>query len=186
MIMKRRDLLLAMGLATTALPLTGNAETTSDNDDEMVPGADAETELLFVQNADAFELGDGVLRLKNVSASTLYFSDRPEHLVGHWYTRDFLKNWSTGGDQSFAAIPPNAALSFFSSEQAEDMVVELKNPRMEGSDLLYDVALLEGEAQASGKGVALFIDTLGHPLSPGSVAGVHRRHRRRRRRRIAR
>jgi hypothetical protein len=178
--MKRRDMLIALGLASTALPLSARAADSPEK--EMVPGSDAETELLFVQNANGFELVDGVLRLVDVGASTLYFSDRPEHLVGHWYTRDFLKNWGTGGDQSFAAVPPNAALSYFTAEQPDNAVLELKNPRMDGADLLYDVAVLEGEVAASGKGAALFIDTLGRPLSPVSVAGVHRRHRRRRRR----
>lgn len=184
--MKRRELMIAMGLISAVLPLASRAATEDEPSGEMVPGSDAETELLFVQSAGAFKLFDGVLRLIEVSGSTLYFSDRPEHLVGHWQTGDFLNNWNTGGDQSFAATPPNAALSYFSAEQAENAVMELKNPRMEGADLLYDVVLLEGEASADGAGAALFIDTLGHPLSPGSVAGVHRRHRRRRRRRIVR
>jgi hypothetical protein len=184
--MKRRELMIAMGLASAALPLASNAATEDEASGEMVPGSDAETELLFVQSAGAFKLSDGVLRLIDVSESTLYFSDRPEHLIGHWQTGDFLSNWSTGDDQSFAAIPPNAALSYFSAEQAENAVMELKTPRMEGADLLYDVVLLEGAASAEGTGAALFIDTMGRPLSPVSVAGVHRRHRRRRRRVIAR
>ena len=75
----------------------------------MVPGSDAETELLFVQNAKSVSLADGVLKLMGIGASTLYFSDRPERLVGHWETADFVSNWDTGGDDSFAADPPTAA-----------------------------------------------------------------------------
>ena len=46
-------------------------------------------------------------------------------------------------------------------------------------DLLFEVRVIEGTIPESGGESALFIDTVGHPLSPGSVAGVHRRHRRR-------
>ena len=75
----------------------------------MVPGSDAETELLFAQNPKSVSLADGVLKLMAIGAFTLYFSDRPERLVGHWETADFVSNWDTGGDDSFAADPPTAA-----------------------------------------------------------------------------
>ena len=176
--MKRRDLMVGMGLAAAAAPLLSQA---SESDNAMVPSADDETELLFVQNARAASLSGGLLKLVGVSNSTVYFSDRPEHLVGHWQTEDFVGNWGTGGENSFAASPPNAALSILSAEKAENIVVTLKNPRLVGDDLLYDVEVLDGAKTASGDSVALFIDTLGRPLSPVSVAGVHRRHRRRRR-----
>ena len=58
-------------------------------------------------------------------------------------------------------------------------------PVLKGADLVFpSVEFIQGEALAHGGKVALFIDTIGHPLSPGSIAGVHRRHRRRRRRRV--
>lgn len=180
--MRRRDLMIAMGFAATALPLVGRTAASAPGSSELVPGSDAETELLFVQNARSFKLSGETLRLMGITDSTLYFSDRPEHLVGHWETADFIANWDTGGGQSFAADPPNAALSFLSSKRAENMVVVLRNPRLEGADLVYDVDVLEDGFSTSGESVALFIDTLGRPLSPVSVAGVHRRHRRRRRR----
>ena len=184
--MKRRDLMIGVGLAASAIPLLGRASEDKKNEGEMVPGSDAETELLFVQNAKSVSLADGVLKLTGIGASTLYFSDRPERLVGHWETADFVSNWDTGGDDSFAADPPNAALSILSSSDPEDIVVVLKNPRLEGVDLVYDVEVLDGEDSASGDAAALFIDVIGRPLSPVSVAGVHRRHRRRRRRRVLR
>lgn len=50
----------------------------------------------------------------------------------------------------------------------------------------YDVEILEGEMPSSAVPSALFIDIVGHPLTPLSVAGVARRTRRRTARRVAR
>jgi hypothetical protein len=94
--------------------------------------------------------------------------------------------WTEGGDDSFAAIPPNAALSFLGEEESHDVVVVLKSPRMDGKTLVYDVDVLEGPEAISGKGAALFIDVIGRPLTPISVAGGRRRVRRRTRRRVER
>jgi len=100
-------------------------------------------------------------------------------------TKDFVDEWSEGGN-SFAADPPNATLSIFGDDEIVDIVVTLKKPHLEGEDLIYDIAVLEEEiAPISGES-SLFIDPIGRPLSPGSVAGVHRRHRRRVRRHVVR
>jgi hypothetical protein len=42
-------------------------------------------QLLFVQNASTVELGAGnrTLTLKNLSPTTLFFSDRPVRIAGH-------------------------------------------------------------------------------------------------------
>jgi hypothetical protein len=44
------------------------------------------------------------------------------------------------------------------------------------------VVILDGEMPAEGGPSALFIDVIGRPLSPVSVAGMHRRDRRQDRR----
>jgi hypothetical protein len=64
-----------------------------------------------------------------------------------------------------------------------NVVVELTNPAMNDKGMSYRVKILEGDLPASGGPSALFIDTVGRPLSPVSVAGMHRRTRRRTRRR---
>ncbi len=189
--MKRREWMKGLGvvsLTVVAPTLVSAAENDLQEgqeavEDEMVPGSDDKTELLFVQNAHGVSLDGGILRLERVANSTLYFSDRPQHLVGHWETTDFVANWDTGGENSFKAVPPNAALSVLTEAEPENIVVVLRNPRFDAEDLVYDVDVLDGVETVNGTGAALFIDTIGHPLSPGSVAGVHRRHRRRRRRR---
>ena len=57
--MKRRDLIIGVGLAASAMPLLGRASEDNKGEGEMVPGSDAETELLFVQNATSASLSGG-------------------------------------------------------------------------------------------------------------------------------
>jgi hypothetical protein len=141
-------------------------------------------EYLCVQNADHAILSDGVPTLRGIHASTLYFSDRPDRITGHVTTEEFVAHWDAG-DDSFEHDPPNATLSVLAKDQPEGIVVVLKKPSLQDSDLVYEVDIQEGPDTIDGGPCSLFIDTVGNPLSPGSVAGVHRRHRRRRRRRIA-
>jgi len=140
-------------------------------------------ELLFVQNARAVEMDEakGTLTLKGVSPTTLFFSDRPVRIAGHYLTRDeFLPLWDEGKD-SFLKDPPNGTLSVFETADADlvDVVVKLQNPRMDGDDLIYDITLISGELPKSGGPAALFIDIIGMPWTPLSYAGVARRWTRR-------
>jgi hypothetical protein len=64
----------------------------------------------------------------------------------------------------------------------EEVVVTIREPRMNGDSLSYDVDVLDGTLPTSTGPCALFIDPFGRPLSPVSVAGMHRRERRRMRR----
>ena len=142
-------------------------------------------ELLFVQNSHDVSLEKGRLALKKVGPTTIFFTDRPQRTAGHMTTKDFVDEWSEG-DNSFAADPPNATLSIFGEDEIVDIVVTLKKPRLEGEDLVYDIAVLEEDVGPISGQTSLFIDPIGRPLSPGSVAGVHRRHRRRVRRHVVR
>jgi len=127
-----------------------------------------------VQNAASAKIEGGVLTLGGVTADTLYFSDRPDRIVGRVANRDFVDSWAKGSD-SFKADPPNAVLSILSGGTPRDITVELRNPRLSGSDLIYDVKVLEGDATASGGASALFIDVIGFPATPLSYAGAARR-----------
>jgi hypothetical protein len=94
-------------------------------------------------------------------------------------TKDFVENWDVG-DNSFAVDPPNAALSMLEGGQMKDIIVVLKNPQLDHNDLVYEVDVLDnGPAEATGTACALFIDVIGRPLTPLSIAGVNRRERRR-------
>ena len=143
----------------------------------------AEIEAMFVQTAGAVRCADGELLLDGCSPSTLYFSDRPQRIVGHLHTAEFVNLW-TEGDNSFAADPPNAVLAFIDDDTAEDVVVVIRDPRLEDGTLRYAIEVLEGQAPASAGPCTLFIDPFGRPLSPVSVAGINRRSRRRARRRF--
>ena len=137
-------------------------------------------EEMFVQVARSSKSSDGVLTLTGVSPSTLYFSDRPERVVGHMTNEQFVDGWSLG-DNSFASDPPNAVLSYIDSgdDRPEDCVVVLRDPKVDDDSIQYSIEQLEGSVPQSSGACTLFIDPLGRPLSPVSVAGMRRRDRRR-------
>ena len=136
-----------------------------------------EIEALFVQTAHSMSYDDGVLTLHGLTPTALMFSDRPDRVTGHIPSGEFIGSWDQGED-SFASNPPNAVLSVFQTDHVQDVVVVLTHPELNGSDLTYGVEILDGDMPATGGEAALFIDIIGRPLSPVSVAGVHRRDRR--------
>ena len=135
---------------------------------------------LFAQTAlEMTSAGDRVT-FRGASPATLYFSDRPQRVVGHLTTKQFVEEWGEG-DNSFASDPPNAVISFVEKgdQSPEDVIVVLKDPQLEGDTLTYTVDVLEGSLPAKGELVSVFIDPFGRPLSPVSLAGMNRRARRR-------
>ena len=141
-------------------------------------------EALFVQTARSLSSdGAKTITLHGLSPSTLYFADRPQREVGHLSSTRFVDLWAKG-ENSFAIDPPNAVLSFAEPEDRtpEDVVVTIRDPKVEGDTLSYMVEVLDGTLPSSTGPCALFIDPFGRPLSPVSAAGMHRRERRRRRR----
>ena len=137
-------------------------------------------EALFAQTArEMTHEGDSVT-FHGLSPATLFFSDRPQRVVGHLTTRQFVDEWGKG-ENSFADDPPNAVISFVEGgdEKPEDAIVVLKDPKMEGDSLTYTVEMLEGSLPPKGELVSVFIYPFGRPLSPVSLAGMNRRARRR-------
>lgn len=57
----------------------------------------------------------------------------------------------------------------------KDAVVVLKNPKLEGDKLTFNVQTLEGDLTGGDGPAALFIDIIGRPFTPMSFAGVARR-----------
>ena len=140
-------------------------------------------ESMFVQTARGIISDGATLTLRDVTPSTLFFSDRPQRVVGHMTTAEFVELWGEG-DNSFEADPPNAVLSFVEpgDDAPTDAVIVIKNPSLTDGQLSYSVDLLEGTVPNEAGPVTLFIDPFGRPLSPVSVCGVRRRERRRDRR----
>jgi hypothetical protein len=173
LIMDRRQMLIGLGMTTLAV---GCCKT----EDDVVAAPSDETDApepvqyLFVQGAETASLADGVLRMGTVNAATIFFSDRPVRDAGHLPTEDLVANWGEGED-SFADDPPNATLSILSGPEPQEIVIVLTAPRLEDGDLVYDVEVLEGNETASGGACSLFIDVIGRPLTPMSVAGTTRR-----------
>jgi hypothetical protein len=161
-----------------------NEET--DDLDELHDGVQPDdVEYMFAQTATGVVVADGRVTLTGVSPTTLFFSDRPYRLTGHITTEEFVGGWGEGSD-SFATDPPNALLSLFETEYVNDVVVVLSDPVASNGDLSYAVQVTDGELVPSTGPVSLFIDMIGRPMTPMSVAGVHRRGRRRGRRRMRR
>ena len=135
-------------------------------------------QLLFVQNAQGVDVAvDGrTLTLKGLSPTTLFFSDRPVRIAGHYLTGEYLQFWKAGPD-SFLKDPPNATLSVFEKgkDELSDVVVTLRNPRLSGNDLSYDITVISGTLPKTSGPASLFIDIIGLPFTPLSFAGVARR-----------
>ncbi len=161
--------LLALALAALiALPQAGFAQAPAKSaaaKPAPVAISQQKVELLFVQNSTGIEYdkAKGTLKMKNIGRSTLFFTDRPVRMAGHYHTRDeFLHLWSEGPD-SFAKNPPNATLSMLEVGKADlqNAVINLKNPRMQGRDLIYDITIIEGTVPQAAGDAVLFIDILG-------------------------
>ena len=136
-----------------------------------------------MQGAHGMTTSDGTITFQGPAHSTLFFADRPQRVVGHLQTRKFVDEWGDG-ENSFAEDPPNAVVSFLEDGDAvpEEVTVELRDPHLTEDTLTYHVVVLDGTLPARAGPCSLFIDPIGRPLSPVSVAGVRRRDRRRDRR----
>jgi len=150
-------LILTISLLTTGV---FGISTAATQDEETV-------DFLFVQYAESVTLEDGKLTLMGIQPETLYFSDRPHRVVGRETTEKFVEYWWKKGEDSFANNPPNAVLAVMSEPVPLDLVVVLKEPVLEGDNLVYKVEVLDGPDSGEGKANALFIDVVG--VRPGEV-----------------
>ena len=189
--MNRREALTSIGLTSLAGTLLASCGQESESQtaqngvsDEMVPEKPADdglVELLFVQEAGGVRFADGKLTLTDLSPQTLFFADRPDDIAGFLTYKEYV-NLVYAGPDNFEEEPPNATLMTVDGDRMIETVLELSaKPVMQGEDMVFSsVKLILGEPPADGNRAVLFIDTVGRPMSPTSVAGVHRRHRRRR------
>ena len=166
----RRAIIAAAAMAPAVgllLPL-GSAGTAS--------AAEAKPMLMFVQLAEGLKVDKAAqtIRLVRVSPQTLYFADRPERIAGHVKMSDYLKEWtSKAGPDNFGKDPPNAALSVYEPGQADSSlaVIEIRQPKMDGADLLYSYKVIKGTLPEGGGATSLFIDWIG--VGGGVGVGFH-------------
>jgi hypothetical protein len=139
-------------------------------------GPEGTGEFLFVQTAEGlmYDGASGTLTLTGVAPQTLFFTDRPDRIAGTMTTERFVPFWSEGSD-SFLSDPPNADVSATVDGKLSEVVVVLKDPRLEGTNLVYSIEVIEGVMPAAATNPSVFIDIIGMPLTPLSYAGVRRR-----------
>jgi hypothetical protein len=119
---------------------------------------------LIVLNSQGVSLQGNKLVLTGVTPNSIVFADRPVRAAGHDLTSHIIEDWGTGSD-NFAKDPPNATVSAFSKDGStiRDAVVVLKNPKLEGDRLTFDIDVLEGNLSGADGAVAIFIDiSAGH------------------------
>lgn len=166
---------LIIGTAT-AFMLTGCSEPGEPPTNASATNADDEAglvEYLFVQHADKVSLDNGVLTLEGIGNDVLYFSDRPNRIVGRESLEAFIDDWDEG-EGSFATIPPNAIVAVVRGGESFDLAVVLTEPIMVGDNsMTYNVDVLDGPDFGVGDNAAIFIDAFG--LEPGGKRGVETR-----------
>ncbi len=131
---------------------------------------------LIVLNAAGAKLEGSKLTLTGAAPNAIIFADRPVRAAGHALTAHLLEEWAEGSD-SFAKDPPNATVSVFDKAggTVKDAVVTLMTPKANGADIVFDVAVLEGDLGNADGPASVFIDIIGMPLTPLSFAGAARR-----------
>ena len=171
----RRVFLLAG--ASAALVSTATTNTLVKH---AIAGDDEACDALFVIRAQKMSFDGKRMVLRGTDPNITYFCDRPVRTAGH-LSIDALREIMSVAENSFVENPPNAAISIFGDDgSVSDVVVTLKSPpKVNGEKFDFEVQVIDGELPASGGAVAVFVDPVGVPVSPTSVAGVHRRHRRR-------
>lgn len=114
---------------------------------------------LFVLNSAGAKLEGTTLTMTGVSMNSIVFADRPVRAAGHVTTEQFIMQWDKGKG-SFAVDPPNATISILGGDgsKVEDAVVTIMNPKLEGGNLTFEVAVLEGSLSGGSGPAALFID----------------------------
>ncbi|TCR78312.1 hypothetical protein [Rhizobium sp. BK376] len=158
-------LLLAAGIGLAAGIATAQEGPEADNPmpkkiiGQTTPKESDSVSSLAVINSDGATLEGDKLTLTGVSNNSIVFADRPVRAAGHVTTAELVKAWNEGPD-SLSKDPPNATISVLGSDSSDvaDAVVTLKSPKLEGTNLTFDVAVLEGSIAGKSGPAALFID----------------------------
>ena len=90
-----------LGLQGSTMTDQPNQTPTSDDagDMEAMFSAGSDVAYLFAVTGTGFGMNlDGRITVKGAAQSVLYFSDRPNRLVGSMATRDLVTRWDAGAD----------------------------------------------------------------------------------------
>ncbi|TSD86868.1 hypothetical protein FFK22_020275 [Mycobacterium sp. KBS0706] len=132
---------------------------------EKTIGAPTKKEIvpsLIVMNSRGAKLEGATLTLTGVSPNSILFADRPVRAAGHALTAHLMREW-TPGSGTFDRDPPNATVSVLSSDASgvSDVVLVLKDPKLNGDTLTFNVEILEGDLAGAEGPASIFIDIFG-------------------------
>jgi hypothetical protein len=147
----------AVAQTAPAQPPMKTIGTPSAAKSEVVPS-------LIVLNSRGATLQGDVLTLTGVTPNSIIFADRPVRAAGHELTANLIADWgaSTPGNDSFVKDPPNATVSVLNKDgSVKDAVVVLKNPKLDGDKLTFNVQTLEGDLNGGDGPASIFIDIFG-------------------------
>ncbi len=125
----------------------------------------SEPQWLLIQEASSARFDGHVLTLVDAEPETIAFTERPDRLVRHIDQDTYLKMWGTE-IEGFAADPPNAGISSVTAAGVVDAVAELRNPRIEAGNLLYDIVVVSGTIPPDASSVSVFIDSCPTSVNP--------------------
>jgi hypothetical protein len=160
-------LAVAAALCGPGSAIAQTASTASSMKTIGTPTAAAKSEVvpsLIVLNSRGATLQGDALTLTGVTPNSILFADRPVRAAGHVLTANLIADWgaSTPGNDSFVKDPPNATVSVFGKDgTVKDAVVVLKNPKIEGDKLTFNVQTLEGDLIGGDGPASIFIDIFG-------------------------
>ncbi len=110
-----------------------------------------EPTFLFALSARSGSFDQGCLTLNDVPLA-IYFSDRPNRIVGHVPVAQLLELWDEGPN-SLAEDPPNTVLSILGKTGGrtgiESTVIELFRPRQSDNSVAFDIRVLSGKVPAA-------------------------------------
>jgi len=114
---------------------------------------------LFVVNFDNGTYAEGKLTLNgNGQSNVIYFSDKPEVESGHMGIKKFVSIWGEG-EENFNTTPPNCTLSVIKEEVENNSVFIISNPKVDGTQIMFDAELVSGKPEPKFEAGGLFIDT---------------------------
>jgi hypothetical protein len=112
---------------------------------------------LLIQTARHASFAGSTLRLEGVGAESVMFSDRPQRIADTMPTARLITLWARKGG-TFEKVPPNAGITFIANDRLGTATVELSKPQLDGTNLSYQVRVLEGKLPSAATTVSLFID----------------------------